>query len=207
MDGVYVYICCCIVSVCLLQPLQYQSIPLLESRILLYFFYLHVACNLAISQFYLFATALSILPPPSIHPCMYVYGSNSSEMRSILTIQDWLGDRPIDHGHSKSQPYYEGVTIQSTAVTSEYIVPQDSFESSRCVLVLPRGPCHGNWLAVVVSGYLLRTPYISLPCLPKSRRHAMPPAGVSCCLCLSVSAAFKTYQPAKDSKWNTAHAH
>lgn len=72
MDGVYVYICCCIVSVCLLQPLQYQSIPLLESRILLYFFYLHVACNLAISQFYLFATALSILPPPSIHPSTYV---------------------------------------------------------------------------------------------------------------------------------------
>lgn len=30
----------------------------------------------------------TVLPPPSIHPCMYVYGSNSSEMRSILTIQD-----------------------------------------------------------------------------------------------------------------------
>lgn len=76
MDGVYGYIWLSIVPVCLLQPLQYESIPLLESRILLYFFfYLHVACNLAISQFYPVATALSILPPPFrlffIHVCMY----------------------------------------------------------------------------------------------------------------------------------------
>lgn len=160
MDGVYGYIWLSIVPVCLLQPLQYESIPLLESRILLYFFL--SACrlqsrNLAIlsccdSPFYTATTISSIL-----HSCMYVLSMcmEYSEMRSISWLYTRLsGNRPIDHGHSKSQPSYEGVIVQSTTVTSEYIVPQDSFESSQSVLVLPRGPCRGSWLAVVVPGYL-----------------------------------------------------
>ena len=48
MDGVYGYIWLSIVPVCLLQPLQYESIPLLESRILLYFFF--ICMSPAISQ-------------------------------------------------------------------------------------------------------------------------------------------------------------
>lgn len=89
MDGVYgVYLVVYIVPVCLLQPLQYESIPLLESRILLYFFL--SACrlqsrNLAIlsccdSLFYTATTISSIL-----HSCMYVLSMcmEYSEMRSI----------------------------------------------------------------------------------------------------------------------------